>query len=230
MLACEEQTTETAPLFIGLASDRAAIERLEDEDAAHDFIERDFGSAGYVAFCAQARASAIVPLTDAELKRAYARYAYAQQLAELADEDEAALRDRLEEQQRIAGEAAEFYSSVPAHVAFLKAHRFLEDLEQKSRRTYHVSEFACDLAIAARAALCNDLTAYAFYQLWAEGKASDIAPHVLARSEMWYRIRSQVGDEIIKRGLLNGYFRKTRKGRKKAPEPCERFRRGCVAG
>jgi hypothetical protein len=210
MLACE---TETAPLFIGTTSDRAAIEALEDQDAAHDFIERTFDTAEFTAFCEQTRACTSLPLTNAELHLLYARHTYGQQAAERAEESEAAERDALDERQRIAGEAAEYSSGISSHVAFSKAHDFLDSLEQKSRRTYHCAEFAGDLAIAARHALRNDLTAYAFYCIWAEGRASDIAPHVLARSVLFYRIRSQVGDEIIRRGLLNGYFRKMRKGR-----------------
>jgi hypothetical protein len=217
MLACVEQTTEDAPLFIGTQSDRAEIERQEDEDAAHNFSERDYNSADYIAFCKQARAAALVPLSDRELICAYSRHTYSKQ--QLDENDEWAARDALDERQRIAGEAAEFYSGIPAHVAFKKAHDFLDDLEQKSRRSFHVAEFAADLNIAASHALRNDLTAFAFYCLWAEGKASDIPAHVLARSVLWYRIRSQVGDEILKRGLLNGYFRHTRKKRRNHDSP-----------
>jgi hypothetical protein len=216
MLLCEDVGPGIAPLFIGTASDRAAIEQLEDSDAARDFSERDYANADYAAFCAQARASAIVPLSDAELIRAYARHTWSKQQAA---EDEFVERDRLDERQRIAGEHAEYTSGISSHVAFKKAHDFLDDLEQKSRRTSHVAEFAADLYLAASHGLRNDLTAWAFYCLWAEGNASDIPAHVLARSEMWYRIRSQVGDEIIRRGLLNGYFRKTRKGREKRRNP-----------
>jgi hypothetical protein len=214
MLVCEDAGPGIAPLFIGLASDRAEIERQEDEDAAHCFIERTFDTAEFTAFCEQTRACTSLPLTNAELHLLYARHTYGQQAAERAEESEAAERDALDERQRIAGEAAEYSSGIASHVAFSKAHDFLDSLEQKSRRTYHCAEFAGDLAIAARHALRNDLTAYAFYQLWAEGRASDIPAHVLVRSVLWYRIRSLVGDEIIRRGLLNGYFRKTRKKRR----------------
>lgn len=213
MLACEVQPTEYAPLFTGTASERAAIEAQEDADAAHLFIEREYMSADYTAFCKQARACAVVPLTDAELNRAYARSTYSQQAAEREDEREQVERDALDERQRIAADARDYSSGISSHVAFRKAHDFLDDLEQKSRRSFHVAEFAADLSIAAAHALRNDLTAFAFYCLWAEGRASDIPAHTLARSQMWYQIRSEVGTEIIRRGLLNGYFSKRCKGR-----------------
>lgn len=212
MLACEDVGPGFAPLFIGTAIERAELECVEDADAAYQTIERDYNSAEYVAFCQQSRASAVVPLSDAELARAYARHTYSRQQAA---EDEFLERDRLEERQRIAGEAAEYSSGISSHVAFRKAHDFLNDLEQKSRRTFHCAEYAADLHLAAAHALRHDLTAWAFYQLWAEGRASDIPAHVLARSVLWYRVRSQVGDEIRRRGLLNGYFSKKRKGRER---------------
>lgn len=206
MLCLEQPATETAPLFIGTTRERAAIERQEDEDAAHQFIERDYTNADYVAFCQKARAAAIVPLSDAELIRAYGRHTHSQNAAD--EYDEWAERDRLEEQQRIAGEAAEYTSGIPAHVVFRKAHDFLGGLEMKSRRTFHVADFAADLNLAAFHALRSDLVAWAFYQLWASGAAADIPVQTLARSDMWYRVRSLVGNEIKRRGLLNGYFSK----------------------
>jgi hypothetical protein len=214
MLACEDAGPGIAPLFIGTASDRAEIERQEDEDAAHDFSERDFRDVDFIAFCAQARACALVPLSDAELICAYSRHTYSQQQKD--ENDEWAERDRLDERQRIAGEAAEYTSGISSHVAFRKAHDFLDDLEQKSKRTYHVAEFAADLNIAAAHALRSDPVAWAFYCLVIDGAAHDIPAHVLARSQMWYQVRSQVGDEIIRRGLLNGYFSRKRKGRARA--------------
>ena len=187
MLCLEQPATETAPLFIGTTTERADIERLEDEDAAHQFIERDYANADYAEFCQQARACAVVPLSDAELIRAYARHTHSQSAAD--DYDEWAERDRLEEQQRIAGEHAEYTSGISSHVAFRKAHDFLDGLEMKSRRTYHCADFAADLNLAAFHALRHDLTAWAFYQLWASGAAAGIPAHILARSQMWYRVR-----------------------------------------
>ncbi len=57
-------------------------EAVEDDEAAHVFVERDFRNADYVAFCAQARAAAVEYLTDAELVRAYGRHCRSQQKAE----------------------------------------------------------------------------------------------------------------------------------------------------
>ena len=212
MLAVCEVQTEHAPVFIGTATERAEIER-EDEDAAHVFIEREYNTADYIAFREQAQRSAVVPLTAREIDLLYARHSYSKQQREQAEENEWAERDALEEQQRIAAEARDYASGISSHVAFRKAHDFLDGLEQKSRRSFHVAEFAADLYLAASHALSNDSVAFAFYCLWAEGKAFDIPAHILVRSQLWYRIRSAVGDEIIRRGLLNGYFSKRRKGR-----------------
>ncbi|HET6844969.1 MAG TPA: hypothetical protein VFK06_25285 [Candidatus Angelobacter sp.] len=108
----------------------------------------------------------------------------------------------------------EYTSGIPAHLAFDRLHQFLHSLEQKSRRSFHVAELSADLWIAARFALRYDRMLWEFYKLWAAGAADDIAPHVLARSENFYRIRSLVGTEILRRGLTHGYFKK-RQGRKR---------------
>lgn len=223
MLALEYAGPGIAPLFTGTASERAAIEAQEDADAAHLFIEREYLSADYTAFCKQARACAVVPLSDAELNRAYARSTYSQQAAEREDEREQVERDALDERQRIAADARDYSSGISSHVAFRKAHDFLDDLEQKSRRSFHVAEFAADLNIAAAHALRSDPVAWAFYCLVIDGAAHDIPAHVLARSVLWYQVRSQVGTEIIRRGLLNGYFSKRRKGRTRTQKSAGTF-------
>lgn len=197
---CIEQPTENVPVFIA------------DTESERGYIgERNYFPE-YTEFCrefrSQARASGAGYPSAMDCQAAYGR---AQR--ETDEANEYAERDRLEEQQRIAGECAEYTSGIPTHVAFRKAHDFLSGLEQKSRRTFHVADFAADLNLAAFHALRDDLTAWAFYCLVRDGAASDVPAHALTRSEMWYEVRSLVGAEIIRRGLLNGYFKKRRNGR-----------------
>jgi hypothetical protein len=184
----------------------------DTDEPAYSYVgERDYTSSEHIEFCRQYAADAITTgLPQPTLEEL--NHAYARRWRDL-DSDEYAERDRLDERARIADEAVAYTSGISSHVAFDKLHAFVADLEQKSRRNFHVAELAADTWIAARCALRKDLTAWAFYQLWASGAADEIAPHILARSMLWYRVRSLVGAEIIKRRLLCGYFSKKRKGR-----------------
>lgn len=210
-MLCLEQPTETAHLFTGTTTERAAIEAQEDADAAYQPIERDYANADYVAFCQQARACAVVPLSDAELIRAYARHTYSQNAAD--EHDEWAERDRLERAEEIANEAVAYTSGIPAHVAFDSLHKLVKSFSHKWQRSRLEIELTADLYLAAKFATRNDLTAWAFYCLWSDGKADDVPAHALTRSDIWFRLRSLVGNEIVRRRLLCGYFKKRRNGR-----------------
>jgi hypothetical protein len=206
-MLCLEQPTENAPVFTA-----ETIANIELEERGYRG-ERDYFPE-HTEFCrdlrAQAAASGAGYPSNMECQAAYGR---AQR--ETDETNEWAERDRLERAAEIANEAAAYTSGISTHVAFDKLHSFVANLEQKSRRTFHVAELTADLHLAAFHALHSDLTAWAFYQLWASGAAADIAPHILARSVLWYRIRSLVGNEIIRRGLLNGYFKKSHKRKKR---------------
>lgn len=192
------------------------VDEDEPEEPQHQFtgcFGRDY-EPDFTAFADRMRADAIahgaplpsrfdiVRLAAYENKRQEREQTeYAMQIAE---------RDRHEVRQRIAADCVRFTSSIKSHVAFDKIHAFVMALQCSSRPSYGAASLSADLWIAARHALKDEPMLWAFYRLWASGAAADIAPGVLAKSEHWYRVRSLVGEEVLRRELLNGYFIKRR--------------------
>jgi hypothetical protein len=128
------------------------------------------------------------------------------------EDDQFLERDLLEERQRIAAECVEYTSGISSHVAFDKLHDFISEISCHSRPSYHVATLKAELWLAAKNALCSDENAvlWEFYKLYWRGAADGIPSHVMKRSQHWYSIRSKVGQQILRRGLTNYYFKNNR--------------------
>lgn len=186
------------------------------EEPQHKFFGlfgRDY-EPDLTAFADRMRADAIAhgaPLpSQLDIARMYGHELQRLELEQEAEEAAIAEHNRREEAERIASDCVRFTSSIKSHLAFDKIHAFVNGLQCTSRPSYGAAALSADLWIAARHALKDEPMLWEFYKLWASGAAADIAPHVLAKSEHWYRVRSLVGEEALRRELLSGYFTRRR--------------------
>lgn len=160
--------------------------------------------------CADAIAHGAPLPSQLDIARMYGNELKRQELEQEAEEAQIAECNRREEAERIASDCVRFTASIKSHLAFDKIHAFVNSLRRTSRPSYGSAELSADVWIAARHALKDEPMLWEFYKLWASGAAIDIPAKVLAKSEHWYSVRSLVGTEIIRRGLLDGYFKRTR--------------------
>lgn len=215
-----ESPEELAALAANAQSQYVCPVPVADDEQPEEPQHQFFGCFGrdyepdLTTFADRMRADAIAhgaPLpSQLDVARMYGHELQRPEQEEAALEAEAAERDRREGAERIARDCAEFTSGIPAHIAFKKLHALVETLRCTSRPSYGSAELSADLWIAARYALKDEPVLWEFYKLWASGAAADIAPRVLAKSEHWYRVRSLVGEEALRRELLSGYFTRRR--------------------
>lgn len=205
-----ESPEELAALAANAQSQYADDE--QPEEPQHKFFGlfgRDY-EPDLTAFADQMCADGAPLPSQLDIARMYGNELKRRELEQEAEEAAIAECNRRKEAERIASDCVRFTSSIKSHLAFDKIHAFVNSLRSTSRPSYGSAELSADVWIAARHALKDEPMLWEFYKLWASGAAADIPAKVLAKSEHWYRVRSLVGAEIIRRELLNGYFKRTR--------------------